>query len=105
MKRVLECVLLLMFFADFSFAEDQCAACKCREYPVPRECVKCCGVATGSVRSVTKTELTVNTSERATLTFTITDKTVVEGTLEEGSNVTIVYNKQTNVAGLIRRGT
>src|SRR6266853_1725854 len=101
MKKVLECVLLLVLFAACSLTEDPCADCKskCTQYPVPDDCVKCCGVATGSVRSVTKTELTV-TSDGASLTFTITDKTDVEGTLEEGSNVTVVYNKQTKVAGL-----
>ena len=107
MKKVLECVLLLVLFAGCSLAEDPCAGCKskCTKYPVPEDCVKCCGAATGKIKTATGTELTVEISERATLTFKITDETVVEGTLKEGSNVTVVYNKQTKVAGLIRLGT
>jgi hypothetical protein len=102
MKRLPEFVLLLVLGGGLMVGQDQCANCKCTEYPVPKECEKCCGVITGKVSESSTTQVKVTAAGGESHELTVTHKTVISGKFEPGDQVTVVYRRSTNEAGLIR---
>jgi hypothetical protein len=101
MKKLLELVLVLLFSAGLVVGQDQCANCKCTEYPVPKGCEKCCGVIEGFVAASSGTQVGVKTADGELRELRITNETVVRGKVDKGDRVTVVYRKSKNVAGLI----
>jgi hypothetical protein len=102
MKKLLELLLVLLFSVGLVVGQDQCANCKCTEYPVPAGCEKCCGVIKGRVAASSGTQVKVTTADGESRELRITkNETVVRGKFDEGDQVTVVYRKSTKVAGLI----
>jgi|SRR5713226_2351720 len=102
MNRILRALLLITLSIPSAFAEDPCEKCMpCTSYPVRKECVECCGVASGKIKESTQTELTVYLQKGGEATFGITKGTKIEGNLEKGASVRVVYRTRDKVAGLI----
>jgi len=101
MKKLIGFVLLFVLCAGCAWAQDQCANCKCTEYPVPDGCEKCCGVIRGKVTAASASHVAV-ASDKETQDLQITQNTVIPRKIQQGDSVTVVYNKGTKEAGLVK---
>ncbi len=77
-----------------------CSACKCTSYPVSSDCTSCCPAAKGKVNFASPGEIGVDVGG-ASQKFIVSDDTVINGELKKGEFATVIYNKQTRVAGSI----
>ena len=107
MKNLCSSVIVVWLLAALAIGAEQCADCKCTEYPVPGSCSKCCGVAIGTITKATASSVTIKTENGAERTFTIQHETKTDHNLamyqnEKGSKVRVVYNTETKVAGSIQ---
>ena len=98
MKRILAIVLLVGLWKGDVLGH---LGCDCKEYPVPSNCVDCCGVANGIVMLVTKTQVAISTPAGEKQAYKITGSTVYDVQPEEHQKVTIVFKKATKGIGLI----
>ena|SRR3974390_128630 len=107
MKTLIRAIVVLQMTALVPAAE-QCATCKCTEYPVPGSCSKCCGVASGTITAATGSSVTIKTGDGAEHVFSVNSETRTDhnwgapGKHEEGARATVIFNKETKVAGAIR---
>ncbi len=101
MKKLISLAFLVALCIVPASAYGDCDGCKCTEYPVPSSCTKCCGVITGKVTAYSESRVAV-ASVKGTRDLHVTAETVVRGRIREGDTVTVVYNKETKEAGLIK---
>lgn len=81
---------------------QQCLNCDCYHFPIPGECLKCCGVASGTITSVSGSSVVLaeNTSngQATEKTFSLKPNTEKNGVLKKGAPATVYYRKSGQVA-------
>lgn len=94
-------IAILVIAGGSLYAFKDCNSCTCTKYPAPSGCKECCNIASGRVMSYKQGHITINQDDKD-VTFDLGASTTVKGHIEEGDNVTVIYNQKTKKAGTVR---
>jgi len=104
MTTLFRITVLAVLLLGTQAATRECKDCKCTKYPVEPECVECCPVVRGVVKTVTPKTVTVSLSTGGEDTFNFTGDTVVKGEPKPNVNVLGVYSRETKNLGFVSFG-
>ncbi len=96
---------VIFFFVSPSVSAQTCGDCDCYHFPIPEKCLKCCGFETGTISSVTKSEIVLShpapPGKKTETVFGLSPNAKVNGVLKQGEKATVYYRREGSIAARI----